>query len=216
MPTKYDTNPLDPDFPEKAKAAAAGEETRTLPYRGGETSQFPPQPAETAPADEQRTRRFAEPEVSAYSASTYAPPYNGQYVPVHYPQQGFALEDSRKRRVTSIGLPEHLVIAACYFPFYIGLVAGLILLLLTPKSEPKVRFHAAQGLSAHLGILAVSMILGAVTSMTGGSLGTTIFGVASFVALIIFTIKAFRGSPIYITPLEDLTNWLEEKLGPVK
>ena len=216
MPTKYDTNPLDPNFPEKAKAAAAGEETRTLPYRGGETSQFPPQPAETEPADEQRTRRFAEPEVSAYSASAYAPPYTGRYVPVQYPQQGFALENARKRKVTSIGLPEHLVIAACYFPFYIGLVAGLILLLLTPKSEPKVRFHAAQGLSFYLGILAVSMILGAVTSMTGGSLGTTIFSVASFVALIIFTIKAFRGSPIYITPLEDLTNWLEEKLGPVK
>src|SRR6476646_1981178 len=116
MPSKYDTNPLDPDFPEKAKAAAAGEETRTLPYRGGETRQFPPEAAQTAPADEQQTRRFAEPEVSAYSASAYAPPYTGQYVPVHYPQQGFALEDARKRKVTSIGLPEHLVIAACYFP----------------------------------------------------------------------------------------------------
>jgi uncharacterized membrane protein len=215
MPSKYDTNPLDPEFPEKAKAAAAGEETRTLPYRGGETQQFPPE-AQTAPADEQQTRRFAEPEVSAYSASAYAPPYTGQYVPVHYPQQGFALQDARKRKVASIGLPEHLVIAACYFPFYIGLVAGLILLLLTPKSEPKVRFHAAQGLSAHLGILAVTTILGIVTGITGGDLGTFIFKVASFVTLIIFTIKALRGSPIYITPLEDLTNWLEEKLGPVK
>lgn len=215
MPSKYDTNPLDPDFPEKAKAAAAGEETRTLPYRGGETRQFPPQ-AETAAAEEQQTRRFAEPEVSAYSASTYAPPYTGQYVPVQYPQQGFAIQDPRKRRVTSIGLPEHLVIAACYFPFSIGLIAGLILLLLAPKSEPKVRFHAAQGLAAGLGILAVSTILGIVTGITGGDLGTFIFKVAAFVTLVIFTIKAFKGSPIYITPLEDLTNWLEEKLGPVK
>ena len=216
MPSKYDTNPLDPEFPERAKAAAASEETRTLPYRGGETRQFPPKPVETAPADETQTRRFAEADVSAYSSATYTPPYTGQYVPVHYPQTGYALTDQRKRRVESIGLPENLVIAACYFPFYIGLVAGLILLLLTPKSEPKVRFHAAQGLAAHLGILAVTTILGIVTGITGGDLGTFIFKVASFITLILFTVKAFRGSPIYITPLEDLTNWLEEKLGPVK
>jgi uncharacterized membrane protein len=217
MPSKYDTNPLDPDFPEKARAAAAGEETRTLPYRGGETRQFPPDETAraTAPTDEQQTRRFSEPDVSAYSASTYAPPFTGQYVPIQYPQ-GFGLQDARKRKVASIGLSEHLVIAACYFPFYIGLVAGLILLLLTPKSEPKVRFHAAQGLGAHLGILAVATLLGIVTGLAGGDLGTFIFKIAAFVTLVIFTIKAFKGSPIYITPLEDLTNWLEEKLGPVK
>src|SRR3954471_13866151 len=73
MPSKYDTNPLDPDFPEKARAAAAGDETQTLPYRGGETRPFP---AETATTDEQQTRRFAEAEVNAYSAP-YTPPYNG-------------------------------------------------------------------------------------------------------------------------------------------
>ena len=212
MPSKYDTNPLDPEFPEKAKAAAATEETKTLPYRGGETRQFP---ADTAPAQEQQTRKFTEPDVQAYSVP-YTPPYNGQYVPVHYPQSGYAIEDQRKRRVESIGLPEHLVIAACYFPFYLGLVAGLILLLLTPKNEPKVRFHAAQGLAAHVGILIVSSILSIVGGLTGGSLGTNLFWIASLITLVVFTIKAFRGSPIYIKPLEDLTNWLEEKLGPVK
>lgn len=212
MPSKYDTNPLDPDFPEKAKAAAAGEETNTLPYRGGETREFA---AQTAPADEQQTRRFTEPEVEAYSA-TYTPPYNGQYVPVQYPQNGYTIADQRKRRVESIGLPENLVIAACYFPFYLGLVAGLILLLLTPKNEPKVRFHAAQGLAAHAGILAVTWILSIVGGITGGNLGSGLFWIASFITLIVFTVKAFRGSPIYIKPLEDLTNWLEEKIGPVK
>jgi uncharacterized membrane protein len=212
MPSKYDTNPLDPEFPEKAKAATASEETKTLPYRGGETRQFP---TDTARADEQQTRKFAEAEVHAYS-STYTPPFDGQYVPVHYPQSGHPLADQRKRRVESIGLPENLVIAACYFPFYLGLVAGLILLLLTPKNEPKVRFHAAQGLAAHVGILVVSSILGIVSGIAGGNLGTNLFWIASLITLVIFTIKAFRGSPIYIKPLEDMTNWLEEKLGPVK
>ena len=208
--SKFDTNPLDPDFPEKARAAAAGEETQTLPYRGGETQQFPP---ETAPAEEQETRRLAEPEVSAYS-STYVPPYTGQYLPNQYQHQHFAAaETSQRRRVASLGLPENIVIAAAYFPFYVGLVASLVELLLVPKSEPKVRFHAAQGLAAHLGILLITMILGFVTSIAGGDLGTVLFKVAAFATLVVFTIKALKGKPIHIAPLDDLTNWLEEKIA---
>ena len=209
MPSKYDTNPLDPEFPEKARAAAAREETKTLPYRGGETRQFVKDPGV-----EEETRRLADSDVSAYSAP-YAPPYTGQYVPTQY-QPGYVMGEPHKRRVASIGLPENLVIAAAYLPWYIGLVAGLILLLLTPKSEPKVRFHAAQGLAAHVGILAVAMLLGLVSTFTGGNIGTFIFNTAAFITLLIFTLKALRGRPIHIAALDDLTNWLEEKLGPVK
>lgn len=210
--SKYDTNPLDPEFPEKAKAAAASEETRTLPYRGGETKQFPQY---EATADEQQTRRFAEADVNAYS--TYAPPFDGQYVPTHYQANAFLTQDqARKRKVDSLGIPENLAIAAAYIPWYIGLVAGFVLLLLTPKSEPKLRFHAAQGLAAHLGIVLVTVLLGLVTSVTGGDLGTLLFRVASFIVLLVFTIKAFKGRPIHIAAIEDLTNWLEEKLGPVR
>ena len=214
MPSKYDTNPLDPEFPEKARAAAASsEETQTLPYRGGQTKQFP---QETAAAEEQQTRRFAEADVNAYSAP-YVPPYDGQYVPLPYAQHGFVTPDqAKKRRVNSLGIPENIAIAAAYFPWYIGLVAGFILLLLTPKSEPKVRFHAAQGLAAHIGIVLVTILLGAVTSVTGGDLGTMLFKLAALVMMVIFTIKALKGKPIHIAAIEDLTNWLEEKLGPVK
>ena len=212
MPSKYDTNPLDPDFPEKAKAAAASEETKTLPYRGGETRQFP---ADTAQAEEPKTRKFAEPDVQAYSAP-YAPPYDGQYLPNQYVAQNFASKPEYKRRVPSIGLPENIVTAAPYVPFHIGLFAGLILLLITPKDEPKVRFHAAQGLAAGVGILIVSTFLAIVTGITGGDIGTFLFKLAAFVTLVIFTIKALQGKPIHIPVIEDLTNWLEEKVGPVK
>jgi uncharacterized membrane protein len=211
--SKYDTNPLDPDFPEKAKAAAAaGEETRTLPYRGGETQQFPPETGRT----EEQTRKFAEAEVHAYSAP-YTPPYTGQNVPTYYQPANFiGPVQSANHRVESLGIPENIAIAAAYFPWYIGLVAGFVLLLLTPKSEPKVRFHAAQGLAAHLGIVLVTLLLGVVSGLTGGDLGTFIFKAAAFITLLVFTIKAFRGRPIHIAAIEDLTNWLEEKLGPVK
>jgi uncharacterized membrane protein len=209
MPSKYDTNPLDPDFPEKARAAASGEETTTLPYRGGETRQFPP---EARPTEEQQTRRFAEPEVAAYSA-TYNPPYTGQAIPAYRPASYADVSNSGSRRVEKIGLPENILTAVPYIPITLGLVAGLILLLLLPKSEPKVRFHAAQGLAAHLGILLITFILGLVSNITGGNAGSVIFTIFTTVMLIIFTIKAWRGKPVHIAPLDDLTNFLEEKIS---
>ena len=72
MATKYDTNPLDPDFPEKAKAAAAsGATTNALPENRFATADFPP-----SFDTEEQTRKFGEQDVSAYSS-----PYNGQYIP---------------------------------------------------------------------------------------------------------------------------------------
>ena len=42
MASKYDTNPLDPEFPEKAKAAAAsGAKTSVLPENRFATAEFP-------------------------------------------------------------------------------------------------------------------------------------------------------------------------------
>jgi len=58
--------------------------------------------------------------------------------------------------------------------------------------------------------------LGVVTTVTGGDLGTILFKLAAVVMMAIFTIKALKGKPIHIAAIEDLTNWLEEKLGPVK
>ncbi len=212
MANKYDTNPLDPDFPEKAKAAAAGPaadaetETRTLPYRGGETRRFP----ESAVTEEQ-TRRFAGHDVSAYSA-----PYNGQYVPANYRAAGFGeMNRTSSRKVDSVGLPENVLTAVPYLPWYIGLVAGLLILFLVPKSENKVRFHAAQGLAVHLAILIITTILGVVGDVTSvANFGSFIFQVSTMVLLIIWAIKAWRGKPVHIETVDSLTNWLEEKIAP--
>ena len=225
MPSKYDTNPLDPEFPEKVKAAAAassGEdvetETRTLPYRGSPTNRF----AEgTAPTDEQATRRFAEPDVAAYS-SPYAPPYNspynGQYVPAEYRAAGMVdMSRSGSRKVEKIGLPENILTAVPYLPITLGMIAGILLLLFVPKTEPKVRFHAAQALAAHLAILIITSIMGIFSGVTGlASAGSTIFTIVTTIMLIVFAFKAWRGKPVHIEAVDDLTNWLEEKIGPIK
>jgi len=229
MPSKYDTNPLDPDFPEKVKAASAASsgstglddetETRTLPHKGSETRRFTD--ASTAPTDEQRAPKFAEPEVSAYSSS-YAPPYSspytGQYVPADYRAAGHMdMSRSGSRKVEKIGLPENILTAVPYIPITLGMIAGILLLLFVPKIEPKVRFHAAQALAAHLAILIITSILGIFSGVTGiANAGSTIFTIVTSVMLVVFAVKAWRGKPVHIAAIDDLTNWLEEKIGPLK
>ena len=101
-----------------------------------------------------------------------------------------------------------------YLPFSIGLVAGILELLFVPKSEAKVRFHAAQGLAAHIGILIVTSILGIVKGATDiADIGAFIFTLVTTIMLIIFAVKAFQGKPIHIESVDTLTNWLEEKIN---
>jgi len=205
MASKYDTNPLDPDFPEKAKAAAEAEaSTRVLNESDPVTRQF-------AVPSEDQTRRFA-----GANTAPYAPPYTGQYVPAHTYAGGFAGRDtSLSRKVDRVNLPENILIAAAYFPFSLGLVAGLLELLFIPKHETKVRFHAAQGLAAHIGYLIISAVLGILGNVAApADAGSKIFQVAATVMFIIFVIKAWKGKPIHIQALDDLTNWLDDKIKP--
>ncbi|KXJ98639.1 MAG: Chloroplast import component protein (Tic20) [Acidobacteria bacterium OLB17] len=203
MSAKYDTNPLDPDFPEKAKAASAAGQTRPTPE--GETRPFA-----SVEDREQETREFGPQDFGAYQApqESYAPAYYAAASPA-------AVEDPKKRRVDKVGLPENVVTALPYIPWYFGLVAGLILLILLPKSEARSRFHAAQGVAAHLGIFAISFLLGIVTSIANFARPANgIFMAVTTVMLFIFVVKAWRGRPIHLEIIEGLTDWFEEKVTP--
>ena len=208
MPKKFDTNPLDPEFPDKASAATASEYTAppTTPNSPYSTAEFPTSPGSIT---EEETRRFADSDFQAYA-----------YQPTTQPMavyQTTNLGQSQERKVAKTGLPEKWLIALPYIPFSIGLVAGLILLLIIPKEENKVRFHAAQGLAAHVGILIVTTILGFIGEVTNlASIGNGIFTIFTTVMLIIWAIKAWKGKPVHIESIDDLTNWLEEKIGPLK
>lgn len=207
MASKYDTNPLDPDFPAKAKAAAEAQPgTQTLPYTGAETRQFAP-----LPMTEEQTKRFSSPDPNGFSS-----PYNGQYVPANYQTVSFGnVDQSLSRKVANVGLPENIMTALPYIPWYIGMVAGILILLFVPRSEAKVRFHAAQGLAAHVAIMVVSTILGLLSQITNfAGVGNGIFNVVTMIMLIIFAYKAWKGRPVHIESIDDLTNWLEDKISP--
>jgi uncharacterized membrane protein len=204
MSTKYDTNPLDPAFPEKAKAAADTAPQKT-PFA---TAEYPTNPGSVT---EEETRRFQEADFQAYS---YA---HAQPAALYQAPSMADMNRASDRKVAKTGVPEKWLIGLPYLPFSIGLVAGLILLLVIQKDEAKVRFHAAQGLAAHVGILIVTTILGIISEVTDvAGFGSGLFTLVTTIMLIIFAIKAWKGKPVHIESVDDLTNWLEEKIGPIK
>ena len=122
---------------------------------------------------------------------------------------------SSNRKVDRVGLPENILTAVPYIPWYLGMVAGLLILFLVPRSEAKVRFHAAQGLAAHIGILIVTTILGIVGNITGiAEVGNIIFQIVTSIMLVVFAIRAWKGKPVHIESVDSLTEWLEEKIKP--
>lgn len=207
MPSKYDTNPLDPDFPEKVRAESEGQPTQVLSETGAaETQHFAP-----AAHTEEQTVRLPGTQYAPPPPPQYQQPYNGQYVPAMYQPQNFARPQERK--VMPLGLPENAVTALPYIPWYIGLIAGVVILLLTPRHETKARFHAAQGLAAHLGIFIVTAVLGAIGNVSSGArFGAFAFSLAMSIMLVVWAIKAWKGKPVHIQMIEPLTNWLEDKI----
>ncbi len=230
--SKYDTDPLDPDF------------VRGTEEIGGATRDVARTPSEQArhdPQAEEPTRRFYEPpgpprapEEERFSTSypsvfvppTYQPPQPGHTsfgastppsrAPNIPPQNFAAVSKPTPRPVTKLGIPENIALLLPYAPFYIGLVAALVELLIVPRTETRVRFHAAQGLALQLVILAGSFIFGIVGAMTDSSLGGSIFSLAALVFLIVSMWRVWEGRPHHIAPLDDLTQKLNKKFEPKK
>lgn len=210
MAKKFDTNPLDPAFPEKVKEkerekAKKKKTTKPLGGKNGRTTQF----ADPVVTEEQ-TRKFREQDFGAYDPA-YGPEYSDPSS-IYRPEE----ETNRSLKIGNISLPENILTMLPYIPIsLIGIVAGILELVFIPKSEPKVRYHAAQGLAAHIAIYIVMAILGAIS--WGSDLASTandIFWIVTTIILIVFAVKAWQGRPIHIQSVESLTDWLEEKIKP--
>jgi uncharacterized membrane protein len=208
MAKKFDTNPLDPDFPEKVRETETAQHTSTLRNRNGATRKFA-DPVET----EEQTRKFNEAEFGNFD-----PGFRHEGDPNLYPQPQRLYEENpdinKKHNIGSISLPENVLLALPYIPFGpVGIIASVIELVFIPKSEPRIRYHAAQGLAAQLGIWLVLAILGSV-EMFGLDGLANIFWIISTIIMVVFAFKAWKGKPIHIEPVESVTDWLEEKIKP--
>jgi uncharacterized membrane protein len=223
--SKYDTNPLDPDVERKAHDVWGdlGGATPTTQQVGGATREVADSPNAEARRNvysEAPTRRYDNPPLEApypsiFVPPTYAPPAQQQYQePRQFSYQSPLSIPSTCRSVAGLGIPERWALLLAYFP-YIGLVASIIELLLAPRREIKVRFHAAQALALHIAILMISTVLGAIAAISdGGGFGSGLFRTAASIFLIISMIRVWRGEPHRIAPLEEPGKWFNQHIEP--
>lgn len=238
--SKYDTDPLDPDFARRTEEMSGGatgiiEDAPTEHLSGATRPMQPSDQARLNPEGEAPTRlideKLAQPYQSVFVPPVYQPPRQstfgqqqppqnfapqGYAPPPNHPQHGYAPPAVKERNVAGLGIPEKFACALPYAPFKIGLVVAIIELLITPRAEGRTRFHAAQGLALQLGILVVQIALSVFSNFSGGNFGGFLFGVAAFIFLIYSLVRVWRGDAYRIVPLEDAVRWLDTQLDPKK
>jgi len=219
--TKYDTNPLDPDFVKNSDGnwseESAGPETGGV--GGGATREIGVSANEEARRSiysEAPTRRIGNAQLDAPYQSVFVPPNYSPPAPYQSPATPFkpSIERPTARALPGIGLPENWTMILPYAPFYIGVVVAILELFLVPRSEPKARFHASQGLALHVAILVVQTLFGVVELITDSGIGGTLFGVAATVFLIVSMVRVWKGQPHHISPLTEPANWFNEHITP--
>lgn len=142
-----------------------------------------------------------------------APNFNGRNAPAAYQNSKFTdMNSTSARKVEKVGLPEHILSALPYLPFWIGSIVSILELFFVPRNEIKVRFHAAQALTAYLTFFIVITALNAANLSALASLCNLIFAVA----MIVWMVKAFQKKPIHIKFLDGATRWLDKKCNPRK
>ena len=218
---KYDTNPLDPDVERKAEDVW-GELGGSNPTQqvGGATREVGNTPNEEARKNvysEAPTRHFDNPPLEApypsvFVPPTYAPP--SQYQSRQNVYQARANAAPNPRSVAGIGVPEKWATTFAYTPGYIGLVVSLLELFLVPRKEVKVRFHASQALALQIAILIIQTLFGVISTVSGSSVGGSLFKVAAFVFLLISMLRVWRGESHRIAPLAEPAQWFNEHIEP--
>jgi uncharacterized membrane protein len=214
---KYDTNPLDPDFVKNAEreSGEGGSGPATQPVQGA-THEFGSQPedARANPYSEAPTRRYTKASLEAsypsvFVSPTYSPPALNQPAQPLLPP---TTQRPSSRSVPGIGLSEKLAMVLPYTPFYIGVVVSILELFLVPRSEPKVRFHAAQGLALHVAILLLQTAFALVGAITNTNVGSLLFKIAAFVFLLVSMIRVAKGKPHHISALAEPAQWFNDHI----
>lgn len=229
--SKYDTDPLDPDFVRRTEEVSG--RTGSVP-QSDET-----QPFKRDPGTEEQTRRFGDEIADSYPSMfippVYEPPRQQQQQPFttfgagahgppaqvqpppagpSSPYQPNAAPSSRP--VTRLGMPENIANLLPYIPFYFGLAAAIIELVVVPRNETRTRFHAAQGLALQLAIIAGTLLFQIVGAITGSGFGGTLFWLAQLIFLCVSMARVWQGKSHHIAPLDDATRWLNEHISPMK
>ncbi|MEK6280127.1 MAG: hypothetical protein AABN95_07205 [Acidobacteriota bacterium] len=215
--SKYDTNPLDPDFVKNTEElwgeADSGPATQEVRGATREIGASGNEDARRNVYSEAPTRRYDNVPLESPYPSVFIPPAHPQpapYQPLVAPFRD-STQKPTSRTVAGIGLPEKWAIMMPYAP-YIGVVASLLELFLVPKSEPRVRFHASQGLALHVAILVVQTLFRVIEAVTDSGIGGSLFWLASTIFLIISMVRVWKGEPHHIGPLDEPAKWFNDHI----
>jgi uncharacterized membrane protein len=219
--SKYDTNPLDPDFVRKTEEVwgedgGGGPPTQEVKGVTREVGNSNDQNPRANIYSEAPTRRYDNVPLDAPYPSIFVPPTYSQPAPYQPAAAPYRASDQRPtaRTVAGLGLPEKWAMVLPYFPFYLGVVPSILWLILVPRSELRVRFHAAQAIALHIAILLLSSVFGVLSTITGSSVGGTLFKLAAFIFLIISMVRVGKGKPHHIAPLAEPAQWFNEHIEP--
>ena len=237
--SKYDTNPLDGKVADRAEESigstrpgpptqeVAGGPTRDIGRTANEEARLNPEreaptqridnvtsyPSVFVPPPPRQSTVYTPPRapvVNIYQPPPGPPPNVYQPPPLPFVQK------PGSRKVAGLNIPEKWANLLPYIPGHIGAVAGVVELLLVPRTETRARFHAAQGLALQIAILILTGVFGFVHLISGNALGSRLFGAASTIFLIVSMVRVFQGKQHHIAPLDDGTRFLDEKIKPRK
>jgi uncharacterized membrane protein len=218
--SKYDTNPLDPDFVKNTEEAWGTDDgrpdTQEVKAATREIGSSANEDARRNIYSEAPTRRYDNvspdsPYPSVFVPPTYSPP--APYQPSTAPYRPIEQKPTA-RTVAGIGLREKWAMMLPYAPFYIGVVVSLLELFLVPRKEVRVRFHAAQGLALHIAILVVQTLFGVIGAITDSSIGSSLFGLAATIFLIVSMVRVWKGKPHDIAPIAEPAQWFNQHIEP--
>lgn len=218
--SKYDTNPLDPDFVKNTEEvwseAGGGPDTQEVKGVTREVATAKIENPRSNIYSEAPTRRYDNVSLDSPYPSIFVPPTHSPPAPYQPAAAPYRSVEQRPtaRPVAGIGLPEKWAIMLPYAPFYIGVVVSLVELFLVPRKELRVRFHAAQGIALQIAILAVQTLFGIVGAITDSSIGGTLFKIAAAVFLVISMIRVWKGEPHHIAPLAEPAQWFNKHIEP--
>jgi uncharacterized membrane protein len=218
--SKYDTNPLDPDYVKKTEEIWSDSDgsSQTQEVKGA-TREVGPSAEDDARRNlysEAPTRRYDSvptdsPYPSVFVPPTYSPPAPYQPSPAPYQSRD---QRPTQRTVAGIGLPEKWAMILPYAPFYIGVVVSLLELFLVPRKELRVRLHAAQGLALQVAVVIVQTLFSVVAAITDSSVGGSLFWLASTIFFFVSMARVRKGRPHHIAPLTEPSQWFNEHIEP--
>jgi uncharacterized membrane protein len=238
--SKYDTNPLDGKVAGRAQESfesarpgpptekVAGGPTRDIGRTANEEARLNPEreaptqriddatsyPSVFVPPPPRQSTAYAPPRAPAVNIYQPPPaPLPSVYLPPPLP---IPAQKPGSRHVTGLGIPEKWANMLPYFFGHIGLVAAIVELLLVPRTETRARFHAAQGMALQIAILILTGAFGFVHLISGNALGSRLFGGAATIFLIVSMVRAWKGKPHHIAPLDEATKFFDEKIKPRK